>query len=141
MHRVFDAYLGRPERDWSERGREMVSEGQAAVDVAERERVKSVVPGTRPTLPLDKYVGTYRHPAWGDFTVAMEGGQLAVRYGTEFVGTLEHVQYDAFRARWKNPARGSDYLNFTVDVTRQAARIDLYLWVTATFERVGRLDG
>jgi len=95
-----------------------------------------VVTGTTPSLPLAQYAGTYRHPAWGDLTVTVEDGKLFARYGTEFVGPLEHVQYDAFRARWQNPARGADYLNFTIDVMRKAARVDLYLWVTATFDRV-----
>jgi hypothetical protein len=114
----------------------MVADGEAAAAAAERERLKGVVAGTAPAVPLERYVGTYRHPAWGDLTVTLENGKLVARYGTEFIGPLEHVQYDAFRAKWQNPARGSDYLNFTIDVFRQVAKVDLYLWVTATFDRV-----
>jgi CubicO group peptidase (beta-lactamase class C family) len=136
MHRVFDAYLRQPATDWSERGRKMVTDGEAAAAAAERERLKGVVAGTAPAVPLERYVGTYRHPAWGDLTVTLENGKLVARYGTEFIGPLDHVQYDAFRAKWQNPARGSDYLNFTIDVFRQVAKVDLYLWVTATFDRV-----
>jgi hypothetical protein len=136
MHRVFDAYLGRPAIDWSERARAMSTEAQAAADAAEQERLKGMVPGTAPTLPLAQYVGTYRHPAWGDLIISLEGGRLMARYGTEFEGSLEHVLYDTFRAHWRNPARGSDYLNFTIDAARQASRVDLYLWLTATFDRV-----
>ena len=136
MHRVFDAYLGRPPRDWSEEARKVVTEAQAAGDMAEAARLKGLVAGTAPTLPLAQYVGTYRHPAWGDLTISLEGGTLVAKYGTEFEGPLEHLQYDTFRAKWRNPARGSDYINFTIDVMRQVARVDLYLWVTATFDRI-----
>ncbi|MEO7962736.1 MAG: DUF3471 domain-containing protein, partial [Gemmatimonadaceae bacterium] len=136
MHRIFDAYLGRPPTDWSARALASVSEGEAAAQAALDERLRSVVKETSPTLALERYVGTYRHPAWGDLTITLEGKTLVARYGTEFVGPLEHVQFDTFRAVWNNPARGSDFLNFTIDVTRQAARADLYLWVTATFDRV-----
>ncbi len=136
MHRVFDAYLGRPAVDWSERARKEVTEETAAGEAADSARAKGVVAGTTPTLPLAQYAGTYRHPAWGDLMVRVENGKLVAQYGTEFVGELEHVQYDAFRARWWNPARGTDYMNFTIDVTRRAARADLYLWLTATFDRV-----
>lgn len=114
----------------------MVTEAIAEGDAAERERRKGEVRGTVPTLPLAAYVGTYRHAAWGDLTIALSGDTLTARYGSEFVGVLEHVQYDSFRARWHNPARGSDYLNFTIDAARKAARVDLYLWLTATFDRV-----
>ena len=33
-------------------------------------------------------------------------------------------------------ARDTNYLNFTIDVTRRAAEADLYLWVPAHFARV-----
>jgi hypothetical protein len=81
-------------------------------------------------------VGTYRHAAWADLTVTLVGDTLCARYGRQFEGPLQHVQNDTFRARRKNPARGSDYLNFTIDVTRNVARVDLYLWLTATCDRV-----
>jgi CubicO group peptidase (beta-lactamase class C family) len=136
MHRVFDAYLGRPATDWSERGRVMMAEAEKAGEEAEAARRKGIVPGTKPTLPLANYVGSYRHPAWGDLIVSQRGDTLTAKYGTEFEGPLEHVQFDTFRARWTNPARGSDYLNFTIDVFRKAARADLYLWVTASFDRI-----
>ncbi len=136
MHRVFDAYLGRAPVDWSERARAFVAQAEAAGESEQQAREGHVVKGTSPTLPLASYVGTYRHDAWGDLTIALEGDHLVARYGTEFVGPLEHVQYDTFRARWTNPARGSDYLNFTIDVMRQPARVDLYLWLTASFDRV-----
>ncbi|MFN0177777.1 MAG: serine hydrolase [Gemmatimonadales bacterium] len=137
MRRVFDAYQGVPATDWSEwylaRVRQAEAEGAAATAAMNAKRVA----GTSPTLELARYVGTYRHDAWGDAVVTLENGKLALRYGTEFVGELEHVQHDAFRANWRNPARGRDYLNFTIDVTRQAAALDLYLWVTAHFTKVG----
>lgn len=136
MHRVFDAYLGRPATDWSERARTMVTAAVAQGEAAEQQRVRGIVAGTHPTLPLSDYVGTYRHPAWGDLTIRQEGDHLVAAYGTEFIGELEPVQYDAFRAHWRNPARGTDYLNFSIDVTRHATRVDLYLWHVASFDRV-----
>ena len=68
--------------------------------------------------------------------MSLENGRLRLRYGTQFDGLLEHVQYDTFRARWDNPARGTDYLNFTIDVRHQATKLDLYLWLVASFDRV-----
>ncbi len=137
MHRVFDAYLGRSPVDWSERAREASVVSEKEAEEAERKEMAARrVTGTKPTLPLDRYVGRYRHPAWGDAVVRLEGGVLRVRYGTEFVGELEHLQHDVWRARWRNPARGTNYVNFTIDVRREVSRLDLYLWVTATFDRV-----
>jgi hypothetical protein len=68
--------------------------------------------------------------------VSLSGGKLVLRYGTEFAGELEHVQFDTFRARWRNPARETNYVNFTIDINRRAAELDIYLWVVAKFQRV-----
>ena len=92
--------------------------------------------GTSPTLPLAGYVGTYREPTYGDLSVTMENRVLRARFGPEFVGRLGHLQFDTFRAVWDNPARETNYLNFTIDVTRRAAEADLYLWAPAHFKRV-----
>src|SRR5262249_2844940 len=73
MHRVFDAYLGRPAKDWSEESRAMVTAGIKAGEDAEAARQKGVVAGTKPTLALASYVGTYRHPAWGDLVISARG--------------------------------------------------------------------
>jgi CubicO group peptidase (beta-lactamase class C family) len=136
MFRVFDAYLGVPPRDWSGEFQAEESKATAAGEAEEAARVKTIVAGTVPSLPLSGYVGSYRHPAWGEARVSLENGRLRLRYGTQFDGLLEHVQYDTFRARWDNPARGTDYLNFTIDARRQAAKLDLYLWLVASFDRV-----
>jgi hypothetical protein len=136
MHRVFDAYLGLPPADWSARFLAVTKRATEQAEAAERQMEAGRVAGTAPTLPLERYAGTYRNQAWGDATVTLEGGKLMLRYGTEFEGELEHVQYDAFRAHWRNPARGTDYLNFTIDVKRQAVELDLYLWLVANFRRV-----
>jgi hypothetical protein len=36
-----------------------------------------------------------------------------------------------------NPARGTNYLNFTIDAQRRPARLDLYPWLTTQFDRRG----
>jgi CubicO group peptidase (beta-lactamase class C family) len=141
MFRTFDAYLGGPPRDWSAEFKQASDRSEAAGRAEEAAREKALVKGTTPSLPLRSYAGTYRHPAYGDARVTLEGDRLRIQFGTQFDGYLEHVQYDAFKAVWKNPARGSDYLNFTIDVRRQAAKLDLYFWVTVPFERVAEPAG
>jgi CubicO group peptidase (beta-lactamase class C family) len=136
MYWIVDRYLDRSVTDWSDRALQAARADQVAAAAAQQRETARRVTGTTPSLPLPRYAGRYRHPAWGDVEVRAEAGGLVIEYGTEFIGTLEHVQHDAFRARWHNPARGADYLNFTIDVRREPARLDLYLWTTATFDRV-----
>jgi CubicO group peptidase (beta-lactamase class C family) len=135
MLRVFDAYLGVPPTDWSQRALDAARTAGRVAQTAPRPAVGSGVDG-RPSLELQAYVGTYRHDAWGDAVVTLENGRLVLRYGTEFEGELEHVRFDRFRARWKNPARGTSQVNFTLDIDRRPARLDIYFWMVGEFRRV-----
>ena len=53
------------------------------------------VPNTLPSHPLDAYVGTYTHPAYGDTIVTRDASGLRLRLGTyEF--PIPHFHYDVF---------------------------------------------
>jgi Domain of unknown function (DUF3471) len=123
MYRVFDAYLGRPARDWSAdmlalyRG--LAKEGDDRRKKADAERVK----GTSPTLPVDRYVGTYTNPILGSLTVARDGASLRVRFGSAYQGTLAHFHYDTFVATWDARWRGTARATFQIDGRGQVASV------------------
>jgi CubicO group peptidase (beta-lactamase class C family) len=115
MYRVFDAYLGRPARDWSTDVRALyaglATEAEARRAKAEAGRVN----GTTPSLPLDRYAGTYTHPLYGALTVSVRDGRLHAQFGTGFVGPLEHWHYDTFKATWEARWRGTSLATFSLD--------------------------
>jgi CubicO group peptidase (beta-lactamase class C family) len=101
---ILDHLVGAPAHDWI-----------AAYDalerraVAELARADSAAAGardtaSRPSLPLDRYAGTFRDPWYGDVTIAHEDGGLVIRFGhtPSLVGDLEHWQYETFVARWRD---------------------------------------
>jgi CubicO group peptidase (beta-lactamase class C family) len=103
QYRVFDAFLGAPPRDWSA---ELLKVGQARAarrrEAAAREE-GGRIRGTKPSLPLDHYPGTYTDELYGEVKVTRQQGRLVLRYGTAVIGDLEHWHYDTFRATWKEP--------------------------------------
>ena len=113
MYRVFDLYLGGAPRDWSAELRalygRLAEQGQARERAREARRVR----GTRPTLPLRYYVGTYADSAYGELVVRLEEGKLVAEFGPGFSGELEHWHYDTFRARWADRALDPWHLTFT----------------------------
>ncbi|MEZ4585731.1 MAG: serine hydrolase [Gemmatimonadales bacterium] len=135
MLRAIDQALGLPDTDWSARFLEETRQAIAAAEQAERSSLPPTSGATTPSLPIEGYAGTYRDETLGSAVVSVEGGKLMFRYGTQFRGELEHVSHDVFRAHWENPARGTNYVSFTLDALRNAASVDLHLWVTAHFER------
>ncbi len=103
VYRVLDAYLGGEPRDWSGEllpgwiaSRERFHERQ---DRAEQGRI----PGTRPSLDLSAYVGTYGGPMYGDATVTLEDDHLVLRLlpNPDLVADLEHLHFDTFLLRWR----------------------------------------
>lgn len=119
MYRIVDAYLGGPPRDWSAELHPVYAGAEARADSLERERLAKRVPGTRPSLPLEAYVGTYVDPdsLFGGVGVWLhdDGDRLVATRPGEIVGGLEHWHYDVFRVRWEQPALGYSFFTFTID--------------------------
>lgn len=138
MYRVFDAYLGGPETDWSARTREQFQEMVAAGEAQRRRLEEARVTGTTPSLPLERYAGTYRHEMYGVVEVTLEGDALALRRGPNFAGELEHWHYDTFRVDWRDDTMGRAFITFHLDARGRVARADLQGLGELTRVREGR---
>jgi CubicO group peptidase (beta-lactamase class C family) len=134
MYRVLDAYLGGESRDWSgillDRTREAEARQAETRARTERERV----PGTRPSLELAAYVGTYSNEMYGDVSITESDGRLHVRYGTAFRGELEHWHYDTFVARWDDEGLGTSYVTFALTPMATVGRMEIQ--GLADFQRI-----
>jgi hypothetical protein len=72
---------------------------------------------SRPSLPLERYAGTYRDAWYGEVFVEAKDGGLQIRFccSPDLIGTLEHWQYDTFVARWRDRALRADaYVTFSL---------------------------
>ena len=114
-NRVLDAYLGAPARDWSAEYLARARRAEARADSAEKEWDAKRVTGTKPSWPLERYVGTYVDSAYGAATVRLDGKELVVRLGPRHSGKLEHWHFDTFIATWENPLWGRSAITFPID--------------------------
>ena len=112
---VFDRYIGGGRRDWSRDLRGLYDGLRREGEAEERKVEARRVAGTKPSLALSAYAGTYSDPLHGDVVITLEGDRLHARYGSAFVGPLEHWHYDSFRARWEAAWRGTATLTFVLD--------------------------
>ncbi len=128
MWRVFDAYLGVPERDWSSEMRamydSMAAQARSRADARENERIA----GTTPSLALDMYAGSYADSLYGTLGVKRRGAALVIDFGPGRMADLEHWHHDTFRATWRDPALGRSFATFDLnhDGTVRSVRIDGY---------------
>jgi CubicO group peptidase (beta-lactamase class C family) len=92
---TYDLLLGRPEHDWSAdylagftAFMQQAAAGQEALQ-------KAHVVGTKPTLALDAYTGTFENSLYGRIEITQSNGGLNLRLGAVQTA-LTHWQYDTF---------------------------------------------
>jgi CubicO group peptidase (beta-lactamase class C family) len=120
MNRVFDTFLGVAARDWSAEMLASYKHSQAADEAEERSLEASRVAGTKPSLPLERYAGSYASEMYGEARITSENGKLVLRLvpAPHFVGDLEHWQYDTFRVKWRESVSypfPKGFVTFTLD--------------------------
>ena len=119
---VFARLLGVEPRDWH--GESMAHKAaivaQAESNLAAQDSAR--VPGTRPTLPLDEYVGSYAEPLGAGHAevVLAQDGRLRLHFGEPgtFSGELEHWNDDVFRLYFDGGDGQTDrssFATFTVE--------------------------
>jgi CubicO group peptidase (beta-lactamase class C family) len=112
---ILDHLLRAPAFDW-------LATAIKARDTAQAELIKVAGSGdfTRPpggpSLPLDRYVGRYRDPWYGDIVVARRGGHLTIDFTHTpvFKSALEPFGPDAFRTRFPRGAGEDALVSFAV---------------------------
>lgn len=114
MYKAIDLYLGNPSRDWSKEFRTLYETRRANADSARISAINIRIKGTRPSLALSKYKGTYEDPLYGKIVVSERSGKLHVDAGKILSGPLEHWQYDRFRVQYTDRWQGSDIIAFTI---------------------------
>jgi CubicO group peptidase (beta-lactamase class C family) len=126
MFKVFDTFLGAPARDWSG---EMLAIQRAddARDSTTARPQNQRVEGTKPSLALDRYAGTFADPdsLYPTIAITSENGALRYRLGSTQAGTLEHWQFDSFRVVWDDWWRGRSTITFGISPNGAADRLDI----------------
>jgi CubicO group peptidase (beta-lactamase class C family) len=121
---VFDRYAGKSDHDWSAEIRTLYAGLQREAEEQQAKEDHRRVTGTSPSLALQKYAGTYSDPLFGDVVVTYDGTRLHARYGAAFVATLEHWNYDTFRASWDAAWRDTALLTFVLNEHGEPARLE-----------------
>jgi Domain of unknown function (DUF3471) len=129
-YHALDLLLGVPardRRDWLSELRDRERAFRAKADAARERRDAERVPGTAPSLPFERYAGTYLHDCYGEAAVSQEAGpgegKLVLRYGQGLLGDLEHWHFDTFRAVWRDRLLGDALITFSLDARGRAARL------------------
>jgi CubicO group peptidase (beta-lactamase class C family) len=136
MHRIFDIQLKRPAKDWSLITRKRLDSLQAQARQQVATRAPAHVMGTKPSLALSAYAGTYADSLYGTLTIAETNGKLMLTFGPTWRGELEHWHYDTFRVRFDTPVLPPVMVQFALDPQAKVSQVSLDMAGLATFKRV-----
>ena len=100
MYTVFDLFENGPRRDWSKDLQPIFARPRGPATASATPRATSA-----PSLPLERYAGTYVDSAYGTVRVTFEDGGLQAAIVTDPVVPLEPVSFEAFRTRPSDGAR------------------------------------
>lgn len=116
VNRALDALLGGPGHDYSAIGLTQQQAMRAMADSAQARAEASRAKDSKPSLAPGAYVGAYADSLWGNAAVREVNGTLALDFGKGgSTATLEHWQYDTFRATWSDAQFGQSLVTFRLD--------------------------
>jgi len=125
---VLDAFFGvAGEVDWTAVFADERRESAARAAKAQQERLSARVTGTRPSLALEAYAGSYRDRMVEDIPVTLEDGHLVLRFShtPAFTADLEHWHYDTFLLHWRDPYIPDGLATFVLNSRGKPAAIHL----------------
>ncbi len=122
---LIDRLLRLPEVGWNERFKNEIKKNREQAEKIRKEKYQGRKEGTRPSHPLEDYVGEYEHPAYGTISITKEGDTLFARFH-EFDLKLTHFHYDVFLVESKR-LNLEQKLSFQTDLNGQIAALAIQL--------------
>jgi len=103
LYHVLDYYLQVLPSDWIANFKKLKDEEERDATETMKKAESGRAANSKPSLPLEKYAGTYNDAWYGPITIRPEGGGLAISFDHTpgMVGDLQHWQYDTFKAHWR----------------------------------------
>lgn len=117
LYHILDHYLGLPQTDW-------IANFKAAADQQKSDATETMKKAegarnaqSKPSLPHDKYAGTYEDAWYGPVTIHNENGALTLTFDHTpgMVGDLQHWQYDTFKSHWRNRQIEDAFVTFSLE--------------------------
>jgi len=119
---VLDRAMGAPATDWAAAYVKVRERGRSRTDEALKAAAAKRDAGAKPSLPLERYAGTYEDAWYGPVVIGLEGAGASAKLTMSFAkspglsGDLEHWSRETFVARWRDrELRADAYVTFVLD--------------------------
>ncbi len=126
MYELLDHYLGIPAGHWPEKFKDYKHQKlDGALKAFKTVAANPAKVG--PSLPLERYTGTYADPWYGNIEVTQgaSGLQIDFKSTPRMSGRLEHWQYDSFITRFEDQSIEPAYVTFGLNADGRVERVTL----------------
>jgi len=117
LYHVLDHYFHLPPADWIANFKKLKDdeEKDAAETMKKAEGARDA--NSKPSLPLEKYVGVYNDAWYGPITIRKENNSLTISFDHTpgMIGDLQHWQHDTFKAHWRVRTIEDAFITFSLN--------------------------
>jgi CubicO group peptidase (beta-lactamase class C family) len=117
MYKIIDFYTDGAERDWASEYHQFKVKSAEREELNKADLIEQRKLNTQPTHQLIDYVGTYADAMYGDATISLKEGNLALVMeptSTLFSANLNHWHYDTFQFQFADPFLPEGRITFSL---------------------------
>jgi CubicO group peptidase (beta-lactamase class C family) len=116
LFHILDSYLGGPTIDYIAAFKTLEDKGRKDADEAMSKAAQARPADSKPSLPSEKYAGSYSDPWYGTVSIKQENGGLVLNFERTLKGVadLQPWQYDTFKAHWRDRTVEDAFVTFTL---------------------------
>lgn len=118
IYQVLDYFMGNKPFDWIAGYKQILDSSLSQLGTAQQKNIIPKDPAGCPSLPLEKYTGTFRDELCGDFTITKNGDKMVLQFdfSPQLIADVEHFHHDVFIARFRNRDFKADaYLSYALN--------------------------
>lgn len=119
VYKVFDRLVfgDGSGRDWNAEFKRLYDDRDAEAGKQAEALLSKRLNGTRPSLPLQAYAGTYTDPFYGTVEIKFADGKLTALVARDLSAELQHRHVDTFTAIWNKRWLAEGLVSFQLDPT------------------------
>ncbi len=118
MYKILDAFLNTKDVDYASQTYEAYQKYYTMLDTQKKMLEENRVKGTSPSLPIDKYSGSYLDDYYGKAEIILENNNLTLSLlptKALFTGVLTHWHYNTFKIEFADPYLPYGLINFELN--------------------------
>jgi CubicO group peptidase (beta-lactamase class C family) len=124
VYKAFDHFALGGTRDWSADFLKLYKNIQSGWEKSQKDFEAKRVAGTKPSLPLEVYAGTYSDPLYGEVVITLQGDQLTVVANNYLKATFTHWHYDTFRGWYDKKWNGKGNASFVLGTDGKISKVN-----------------